>query len=230
MGPLQINYREGIVKEIRHSKTMEESYSGKKHHVTVGLHIYPQEGKGGAFDEFRIENSQGETSLEKSVPREFLKAAEEGLRAGCRNGPFLGFPVHDSVIFLTELKASWGCNPALISACASNSLAEGFSEAGSRLLEPMAAVEIQFDAEFGHKVMADLTGKRRAVIEKFEENLAEKTRIIWAVVPLAELMGYASELRSLTSGTGTFHMELRGYQPVVAEVQRKIVAQVTGFF
>jgi elongation factor G len=204
VGNPQVSYRETITKTVRKTERFEREIAGKEQDASVTLELKPSP-KGGEvrfFDDARDEN----------VPEEMRKIIGQTAVEACGSGAKAGYPVIDVIITLRGLEyhAERSTETAFRAATAA-AVNHCLREAGPVLLEPVMAVEVQTPEEFTGEVMGSLN-LRRGTIEGVKKQ--ENMEIISASIPLREMFGYTTNLRSLTQGRGTFSMELSNYRKV----------------
>ncbi len=179
---------------------------------------------------FRIEPTAPGTGLEFEsqvvggrVPQEYIPAVRKGLVDAMAKGP-LGFPVVDlKFILLDGSYHDVDSSEQAFRQCAARALREALSRLGTALLEPVMHVEITTPAEFVGSVVGDLSARRGKLLSL--ENKGNFS-VVTAAAPLAELFGYATVLRSLTSGRGSFTLRFDHYQRVPASLVPKLVKRV----
>jgi elongation factor G len=157
------------------------------------------------------------------IPKEFIPAIEKGVREGLEKGVLAGYPMTD--IKCTVFDGSFhevDSSELAFKLAGQFAFLEGAKKANPILLEPIMKAEVIIPEEYLGEVLADLT-RRRGKIEEVKETY--KTRIILAKVPLAEMFGYATDLRSLTQGRGSFTMEFDHYEEVPPSIQEEIVGK-----
>ena len=156
-----------------------------------------------------------------SVPREYIPAVEKGLNETLPNGVLAGFPVVD--VKVTLFDGSYhdvDSNENAFKMAASIAFKDGMRKASPVLLEPMMAVEVETPEEKMGDVMGDLSS-RRGIIQGMEDLPGGKA--IRAEVPLAEMFGYSTTLRSLTQGRATYTMEFKHYVEAPKTVAEAII-------
>jgi len=215
VGKPQVAYRETIRKAVDsvEGKFIKQS-GGRGQYGHVVLKIEPDPGKGFEF----VDAIKGGV-----VPREFIPAVEKGLRETLPNGVLAGYPVVD--VKVTLHYGSYhevDSNENAFKMAASIGFKEGMRRANPVLLEPMMAVEVETPPDFVGNVIGDLSS-RRGMIQQQEE--VAGTMVIKAEVPLAEMFGYSTSLRSLTQGRATYTMEFKHYAEAPKNVADSIINQ-----
>ena len=201
VGAPQVAYREAIKKKVEVEGKFVKQSGGKGQYGHVWLTMEPNEpGKGFEF----IDAIKGGT-----VPREFIPAVEKGLRETIPAGILAGFPVVD--VKVTLFDGSYhdvDSNENAFKMAASIGFKDGMRKADPILLEPMMAVEIETPEDYMGDIMGDLSS-RRGMIQGMEDNATGK--VIRAEVPLAEMFGYSTTVRSLSQGRASYSMEFKHY-------------------
>ena len=157
-----------------------------------------------------------------SVPREFIPAVEKGLRDTLPNGVLAGFPVVD--VKVTLFDGSYhdvDSNENAFKMAASMAFKDAMRKASPVLLEPMMAVEVETPEDYMGNVMGDLSG-RRGIVHGMEDQIGG-IKLIQAEVPLAEMFGYSTQLRSLSQGRATYSMEFKHYTEAPKNVAEAVI-------
>ena len=201
IGAPQVAYREAYKDTVEIEGKFVKQSGGKGQYGHVWLKMEPNEaGKGFEF----IDAIKGGT-----VPREFIPAVEKGLRETIPAGVLAGFPVVDAKVTLFD--GSYhdvDSNENAFKMAASMAFKAGMRKANPILLEPMMSVEIETPEDYMGDVMGDLSS-RRGIIQGMDDNATGK--IIRAEVPLAEMFGYSTTVRSLSQGRASYSMEFKHY-------------------
>ena len=213
VGAPQVAYREAIKKKVEVEGKFVKQSGGKGQYGHVWLIMEPNEpGKGFEF----IDAIKGGT-----VPREFIPAVEKGLRETIPSGVLAGFPVVD--VKVTLFDGSYhdvDSNENAFKMAASMGFKDGMRKADPILLEPMMAVEIETPEDYMGDIMGDLSS-RRGMIQGMEDNATGK--VIRAEVPLAEMFGYSTTVRSLSQGRASYSMEFKHYTEAPRNVAEAIM-------
>ncbi|MFW5431799.1 MAG: elongation factor G [Methylophilaceae bacterium] len=213
IGAPQVAYREAYKKTIEVEGKFVKQSGGKGQYGHVWLKMEPNEqGKGFEF----IDQIKG-----GSVPREFIPAVEKGLRETIPAGVLAGFPVVDAKVTLFD--GSYhdvDSNENAFKMAASMAFKDGMRKADPIILEPMMSVEIETPEDYMGDVMGDLSS-RRGIIQGMEDNATGK--VIRAEVPLAEMFGYSTTVRSLSQGRATYSMEFKHYTEAPRNVAEAIM-------
>jgi elongation factor G len=213
VGKPQVAYREAIKKPVQIEGKFIKQSGGRGQYGHVWLKLEPQEaGKGFEF----VDAIKG-----GSVPREYIPAVEKGLRETLPNGVLAGFPVVD--VKVTLFDGSYhdvDSNENAFKMAASMAFKDGMRAATPVLLEPMMAVEVETPEDFMGNVVGDLSG-RRGMIQGMEDVVGVK--VIKAEVPLSEMFGYSTTLRSLSQGRATYTMEFKHYTEAPKTVAEAVI-------
>lgn len=213
VGAPQVAYREAIKKKVEVEGKFVKQSGGKGQYGHVWLIMEPNEaGKGFEF----VDAIKGGT-----VPREFIPAVEKGLRETIPAGVLAGFPVVD--VKVTLFDGSYhdvDSNENAFKMAASMGFKDGMRKADPILLEPMMAVEIETPEDYMGDIMGDLSS-RRGMIQGMEDNATGK--VIRAEVPLAEMFGYSTTVRSLSQGRASYSMEFKHYTEAPRNVAEAIM-------
>jgi len=217
VGKPQVAYREAIKKPVQVEGKFIKQSGGRGQYGHVWLRLEPQAaGKGFEF----VDAIKGGT-----VPREYIPAVEKGLRETLPNGVLAGFPVVD--VKVTLFDGSYhdvDSNENAFKMAASMAFKDGMRAATPVLLEPMMAVEVETPEDFMGNVVGDLSG-RRGMIQGMEDVVGVK--VIKAEVPLSEMFGYSTTLRSLSQGRATYTMEFKHYTEAPKTVAEAVINKKT---
>jgi len=208
VGNPQVSYRETIKQAVEAEGKFVRQTGGKGQYGHVVLKLEPRaQGEGYEF----IDKIVG-----GSVPREFISAVDKGIQEQMESGVLAGFPVVDVAVTLFD--GSYhdvDSNEIAFKIAGSMGFRNGAMEADPVLLEPIMKVEVVTPEDYMGDVMGDLN-KRRGIVQGMDETPAGKT--VSAEVPLAEMFGYATALRSATQGRATYSMEFGKYAETPASV------------
>jgi len=213
VGAPQVAYREAIRKQVEIEGKFVKQSGGRGQYGHVWLRMEPNEtGKGFEF----IDEIKG-----GSVPREYIPAVEKGLLETLPSGVLAGYPVVD--VKVTLFDGSYhdvDSNENAFKMAASIAFKDGMRKANPVLLEPMMAVEVESPEDFMGNVVGDLSS-RRGMIQGMED--VPGFKVIRAEVPLAEMFGYSTALRSATQGRATYSMEFKHYSEAPKSVAEAII-------
>ena len=218
VGKPQVAYRETITKKVKVEGKFVRQSGGRGQYGHVWLEIEPQEaGKGFEF----VDAIKGGV-----VPREYIPAVGKGILEATDNGVMAGFPVVD--IKATLIDGSYhevDSSEMAFKIAGSMGFKEGCAKAGPIILEPIMSVEVVVPEEYMGDVIGDLNSKRGRIMGMDSRAGAQ---IVSAMVPLASMFGYSTDLRSATQGRATYAMTFDHYEPVPKSVSEEIVAKVKG--
>ncbi|MEI2767133.1 MAG: elongation factor G [Nitrosomonas sp.] len=213
VGAPQVAYREAIKKSVEIEGKFVKQSGGRGQYGHVWLKMEPNEaGKGFEF----IDEIKGGV-----VPREYIPAVEKGLLETLPSGVLAGYPVVD--VKVTLFDGSYhdvDSNENAFKMAASIAFKDGMRKATPVLLEPMMAVEVETPEDFMGNVVGDLSS-RRGIIQGMED--VPGLKVIRAEVPLAEMFGYSTVLRSATQGRATYTMEFKHYSEAPKNVADAII-------
>ncbi len=210
VGKPQVAYKETVTNRARATGRFIRQTGGRGQYGVVSLEVAPGEG-------FTFENKiKGGV-----IPREYIPAIEKGVRGACESGILAGYPVINVKVILYD-GSFHEVDSSEIAFKMAGSLAfkDAIKRAKPVLLEPVMSIEVVVPEEYLGDVMGDLN-KRRAKIE--ELGTRGKAKTIRALVPLGEMFGYATSLRSLTQGRATHSMEFDHYVPVPEKIRESIL-------
>jgi len=217
IGQPMVAYREAITKAVSDldMKFVRQS-GGKGQYGHVVINVEPNEsGKGYHFDNKIVGGV---------IPKEYIPSVDQGIQEALKNGVVAGYPIEDVKVELTfgsyhdvdssEMAFKIAGSMAIQDAC---------KKAGPKLMEPIMRVEVIVPDEYLGDVMGDLNS-RRGKIEGMEQRNEAQT--VAAFVPLSNMFGYVTDLRSITQGRAVFHMEFAKYQQVPSSIETEILEKV----
>jgi len=218
VGAPQVAYRETIRKAVRAEGKFIRQSGGKGQYGHVVIELEPGEtGSGFVF----VSKIVGGT-----VPKEYISPAENGMKEACESGILAGYPVIDLKVMMVD--GSYhdvDSSEMAFKIAGSMAIKEAVMKASPVLLEPMMKVEVEVPEDFIGNVIGDLNS-RRGQIEGQDSN--QGIAKVIARVPLAEMFGYATDIRSKTQGRGIFTMEFSNYDEVPRNVAETIIAKSKG--
>ncbi len=219
VGKPQVAYKETVLTETKAEGRFVRQSGGRGQYGHVQIELSPLESGGG----FEFENK----IVGGAIPREFIPAVEGGLREAALNGVLAGYPVVDVKVILRDGSFHEVDSSELaFRIAASKALKTALSKAKPVLLEPVMNVEVSAPEEYLGELIGDFTS-RRGRIQGTEQRGA--LQIVRGVVPLSEIFGYATELRSHTQGRGVYNMEFYRYEEVPQSIATKIVTQSVAY-
>jgi len=216
VGAPQVSYREAITTMVEHQHKFAKQSGGRGQYGHVYLRIEPQDP--GAGYEFVDEIKGG------VIPKEYVPAVNKGIVEQMENGVLAGFPLVD--IKVTVYDGSYhdvDSSEMAFKIAASKCLSEGVRMANPQLLEPMMAVEVSTPEDYMGDVMGDIN-RRRGIVGAMEDTPVGKQ--VKAEVPLAEMFGYANDLRSMTQGRASYSMEFAKYTAAPKNVADEVIEKL----
>lgn len=218
VGKPQVAYRETITKHVEIEGRYIKQTGGRGQYGHVWLKLGPL--KPGSGFEFENEIVGG------VVPREYIPAVEKGIREAMDSGVQAGYPVVDfkAAIFDGSYH-DVDSSEIAFKIAASMAFKDGCKKAGPIILEPIMSTEVIVPEVYMGDVIGDLNSRRGKIMQMEPQT---GFQVIEAEVPLAEMFGYATQLRSLTQGRATFTMEFDHYEPVPTNIANEIIAKASG--
>jgi elongation factor G len=218
VGRPQVAYKETIRKPVEQQGKFIRQTGGRGQYGDVWIKVEPREpGSGFEF----VDAVKG-----GSIPREYIPAVEKGIREATENGALAGYPMVD--VKVTLFDGSYhevDSSEIAFKIAGSMAFKEATRKANPVLLEPIMSVEVVVPEEFMGEVIGDISSRRGKVLGMGSR---AKAQVIDGRVPLAEMFGYATDLRSMTQGRATYTMQFSHYEPVPAAVSEGIVAKMDG--
>ncbi len=213
VGRVQVAYKETVTKAARAEGKFIRQSGGRGQYGHVVLQVEPLERGAGFVFENKVVGG--------AVPKEYVPGVEAGVREALNSGVLSGYPVID--VKVTLLDGSYhpvDSSEMAFKIAASMGFKKAVEEAGPVLLEPVMRVEIVVPEEYTGDVISDLNA-RRGHIDEME--MRGKLRVVEAKVPLAEMFGYATDLRSRTQGRGTYTMQFSHYAEMPPNIADKVM-------
>ena len=215
IGKPQVAYRETIRGNADQDSKFIRQSGGKGQYGHVKVRISPAEENAGFVFENKIVGG--------AIPREYIEPARKGMEEALEGGILAGFPMIDVKVELYD--GSYhevDSSEMAFKIAGSMAIKEGCRKAQPCILEPMMKVEIEIPDEFTGTIIGDIS-RRRGRVEGQEPQGNTGNVIVRALVPLANMFGYATDLRSNTQGRGTFSMEFHNYEQVPANIEKEII-------
>jgi elongation factor G len=218
VGKPQVAYRETVRQKAEAQGRFVRQTGGRGQYGDVWLEVEPGEPGSGFTFENRLKGP--------SIPREFVPAVEKGAREAAETGVLAGYPMVDVAVALTD--GSYhevDSSEMAFKIAASMGFKEGCKKARPVLLEPVMDVEVVMPEEYMGAVVGDLNSRRGRIVSMEARGTAQVVR---ASVPLAQMFGYATDVRSMTQGRATYTMQFARYEEVPRAVAEEIMAKVAG--
>jgi elongation factor G len=217
IGQPQVAYRETIRKKVEQEGKFVRQSGGRGQYGHVWIRLEPQEPGAGYVFENGIVGGV--------VPKEYIPAVDKGIREQTANGVLAGFPVVD--VKVTLFDGSYhdvDSSEMAFKIAGSMAFKEGALKAGAVLLEPIMKVEVETPEDYMGDVMGDLN-RRRGLIQGMEDVAGQK--LLRAEVPLSEMFGYSTSLRSMSQGRATYSMEFQKYAEAPANVAEAVIKKAS---
>jgi elongation factor G len=218
VGKPQVAYRETIRRPAEAQGRFVRQTGGRGQYGDVYLEVEPNEPGGGVTFENKI--------IGGSVPREYVPAVEKGVREALETGVLAGYPMVDVKVRLTD--GSYhevDSSEMAFKIAGSMAVKEACRRAKSVLLEPVMSVEVVTPEEYMGAIVGDLNSRRGRIVSMEARG---SSQVIRASVPLGQMFGYATEMRSMTQGRATYTMQFSRYEEVPTAIAEEIMAKVAG--
>jgi elongation factor G len=214
VGAPQVSYREALRASVRHAYTHKKQTGGKGQFAHVEIEFSPLEAGTG----FEFENG----IVGGSIPREFIPSVQKGVQSALDRGPLAGYPIEGVKARLVDGKFHAVDSDQLSFEVAGRmAFREAARQAKPVIMEPIMAVEVTTPEEYMGDVIGDLNSRRGRI-----EGMSQRgdAQVIKAAVPLSEMFGYSTDLRSITQGRAIYSMQFDHYQEVPKSVAEEIMA------
>ncbi len=218
VGKPQVAYRETVRQKAEAQGRFVRQTGGRGQYGDVWLEIEPSEPGAGVVFENKLRGP--------AIPREYVPAVEKGIKEAAETGVLAGYPVVDVKVSLTD--GSYhdvDSNEMAFKIAASMGFKEGCRKAKPVLLEPVMDVEVVVPSEYQGAVVGDLNSRRGRIVSMDSRGNAQ---VIRANVPLGQMFGYATDVRSMTQGRATYTMQFARYEEVPRNIAEEIMAKVAG--
>ncbi|KAJ8925928.1 hypothetical protein NQ315_009780 [Exocentrus adspersus] len=226
LGPLQIAYRESPVRSLTDSLTLETKIGNSKQSVTVTLSLLPTDKMEDISNVMKLDKTPEAASNIAAIFPKHLLAVKQGIEVGLAHGPKVSSQVSDTYVMLHKLEVGRGTSETMIAAAVTQLVQKLVKESGTDILEPVMQLEVVVPSSYLSVVLADLSRRRTAIRDV---TMRGKSKVVIAEAPLSELLGYASDLRTITSGMATFTMEFGQYKKLSLADESNAIRNVRGF-
>jgi elongation factor G len=217
-GNPQVSYRESIMVEAKDTAELERIVGGKQAYAKVTLRVFP--GARGAG--FLFENKVNSSIL----PDNFVAYVRQGVIEALDAGAFAGFPVMDiRVVLVDGAFREEESTEVAFKIASSMAFGQACEKASPVLLEPIMKCEVLTPEEYMGEIIGDLNGRRGRILEMTSR---AESQVIRAEVPLKEMFGYSTKLRSMSQGRASYSMEPARYDVVAPAVAKEIRYRITG--
>lgn len=214
VGEPSVAFRETITGEVEHKYRYKKQTGGKGQFAEIEFRIEPNAGGGIEF----VDHVRG-----GNIPREYIPAVEKGFRGTVEKGLLAGFPMVDvRFVLLDGSYHAVDSSEMAFRICTQQAMREIIHKAAPHLLEPMMKLEVNTPDEYMGDIISDIT-RRRGKIENMRRHRKGSQKVT-GLVPLMEMFGYASGLRTLSSGRANFSMEFLNYSPLPKAIEEKVIA------
>jgi elongation factor G len=218
VGAPQVSYREAIKNEVDENYKYAKQSGGRGQYGHVVFRMKPAESGAGLVFNNDIKGG--------AIPREYIPAVEKGFEEAMQGGVLAGYPIEDVEITLYDgTYHDVDSNEMAFKLAASMGFKEAAKKANPAILEPIMKVEVEVPEEYMGDVIGDLN-RRRGQVNNMSDRAGNK--IVDAFVPLSEMFGYSTDLRSNTQGRATYSMEFDHYEEVPKNVSEEIVKKRNG--
>ncbi len=224
-GNPQVAYKENFTKTIEHREVLKKQSGGRGKFADIKFEIGP------ADEEWKKENEGKNLQFINdifggAIPKEFIPAIQKGFETAMSTGVIAGYPVEDMKIRVFDGSFHDVDSDAMsFELCAKAAFRSGARQAGAQLLEPIMKVEVLTPQEYMGDVTGDLN-RRRGIMEGMDTR--NNVQVIKAKVPLSEMFGYVTSLRSLSSGRASSTMEFLEYAPAPHNIAEEVIAKNQG--
>ncbi len=220
-GRPQVNYKESITQTVELREVFKKQSGGRGKFADIQVKVGPAEDtkEPGLVFEDKVKGG--------NIPKEFIPSVQKGFESAMRNGVLAGFPVESLKVELFDGSYHPVDSDQLsFEICGVQAFKHACAQAKPVLLEPVMKMEVVTPEEYMGDIIGDLN-KRRGQVEGMESNKSG-ARVIKAKVPLAEMFGYVTTLRTISSGRATSSMEFSHYDPVSSSIAKEVVAEAKG--
>jgi elongation factor G len=206
LGPLQIAYRETLLQPARGQFSAQKEIAGSKQSITIEMSLEPRRQD---KDLFRLDNSPEASEVLKPIRPRLIQLVRKGALAAMERGPKLGGEVMDVGVVLHSLAIGRGTADSFIMSGAAQCVQKILLDANCSLLEPIMCLEIVVPSDRAPQILGDLSRRRATIVDVSARG--DQSKVILVDAPLAELSGYSSVVRTLSSGTASMSMQPNGY-------------------
>ncbi len=214
-----VAYKEAITSTVEYREIYKKQTGGKGRYADILFEVSPadKDFKGLQF----INEVKG-----GNIPKEYIPSIEKGFRMAMQNGALAGFPVHNLRVRLLDGSFhTVDSDPLAFEICAKLGFRHACQEANTVLLEPIMKLEVSTPEQYVGDVTSDLN-RRRGILEGIEAKIGEE--IVKAKVPLAEMFGYVTTLRSMSSGRASSSMEFNNYEITPPDISEQVIYKIKG--
>ncbi len=218
IGKPQVAYKETVSRLVEQRTRFARQTGGRGQFADVSITLEPMPPGGGFVWENAIKGG--------SIPREYIPSVERGILEAMENGIMAGYPVVDIKVTLTDGQYhEVDSSEMAFKICGSMAFKEAAAKARPKLLEPIMDVEVVVPEEYMGDVIGDLSSRRGRIGGMFQRSDA---RVVASSVPLSEMFGYSTRLRSITQGRAVYSMQFSRYEEMPSAMAEQIIAKVKG--
>ncbi|MGE5178679.1 MAG: elongation factor G [Bacteroidota bacterium] len=218
IGKPQVAYKETISRRVEQRTRFARQTGGRGQFADVTLVVEPMAPGGGFVWDNAIKGG--------AIPREYIPSVERGILEAMENGIMAGYPVVDVKVTLVDGQYhEVDSSEMAFKICGSMAFKEAAAKAHAKLLEPIMDVEVVVPEEYMGDVIGDLSSRRGRIGGMFQRSDA---RVVAASVPLSEMFGYSTRLRSITQGRAVYSMQFSRYEEMPSAMAEQIIAKVKG--
>ncbi|MEJ6749433.1 MAG: elongation factor G [Flavobacteriales bacterium] len=220
-GAPQVSYKEAVQHSVRHREIYKKQSGGRGKFADISFELSPVD------DDFEGEGLQFVNEIKGgNIPKEFIPSVEKGFKIAMENGVLAGFPIDTLKVRLFDGSYHDVDSDALsFELCAKIAFKSAVKQAGPELLEPIMRLDVITPEENMGDIIGDLN-RRRGQVEGMEDKAGSK--LVKAKVPLSEMFGYVTDLRTISSGRATSTMEFFSFQSAPKNIAEVVIAETTG--
>ncbi len=218
VGNPQVAYKEAITKRVEVNKKFVKQTGGKGQYAHVVMSVFPNKRGAGYTFESKIKGG--------AIPKEYIASVDKGVQEVCKSGVLAGYEVQDVSVELTD-GSYHEVDSSEMAFKVAGSLAarEAFKKAKQVLLEPIMSLEVTVPEQYLGDVMGDISSRRGKIKGINSKN---DVQVVNANVPLSEMFGYSTDLRSITQGRSIFSMQSDNYEKVPKSIEDKLLEKIYG--
>lgn len=221
LGPLQIAYKETIIESARDTFHVEKEIAGSKQSVTIDMSLV-KDGK----EAFNVDTSPEATQNMQLVRPRSMNVFRKGAIAALDRGPKIGGNIINTQIILHNLQIGRGTADSFLMSAATQCVQKILLKGGIRLLEPIMSIEIVVPSERMSQILSDLSKRRATILDV--ESRGESNKVVSVLAPLAELSGYSTTIRTISSGAAAMNMQPHGYADMNSFEESSAVRRAQG--
>nr|HPM01660.1 elongation factor G [Candidatus Cloacimonadota bacterium] len=226
-GNPQVTYKETINEIIEVEEEFRRELNGKITFAWVKLRLSPYDYENDKDNHLQRKNKFISKVNTELIPENIIKAIEESAYNSCSDGPLLSGQVEGLQIELVKAEYHPAeSNDVAYRIATGMAISRGLQQAGATLMEPVMLVTIIAPAEFIGDIIGDINSKRGKIIEIRAQNLKQE---LLAEIPLSELFGYSTRIRSLSQGRAMFTMEFKKYEKIPLQIQNNVLKKLRGY-